>query len=211
MSWDQIRGHVSRTLNGSQIEPFRQMVEGYFRQQSDGKTWKQRPPLGFRLPHGDYFFVVKPSVQRDRPLVNEIVNDRECLVNGKEVVTVVPDKMTIEALRVEGRLKANAMTIRLEPGLHKPTRWGHWFGIDALDNLVEMVNFFVLVGPETVFAKNSDHCSVCGKGLTDQLSRDRGIGPECLGYVSTWLDRPLSRITPGSERPMSQYRSIDDV
>jgi hypothetical protein len=32
----------------------------------------------------------------------------------------------------------------------------------------------------TVFARSHDNCSCCGKALTDELSRSRGIGPECI-------------------------------
>jgi hypothetical protein len=39
-----------------------------------------------------------------------------------------------------------------------------------------------------VLARSCDHCSICGKGLTDGLSRARGIGPECVKYVDvTWF------------------------
>jgi hypothetical protein len=32
----------------------------------------------------------------------------------------------------------------------------------------------------TVLARGYDHCCICGRGLTDELSRSRGIGPECI-------------------------------
>ena len=31
-----------------------------------------------------------------------------------------------------------------------------------------------------VLARNCNHCCICGRGLTDELSRSRGIGPECI-------------------------------
>jgi hypothetical protein len=34
-----------------------------------------------------------------------------------------------------------------------------------------------------VFARSHDHCCCCGKGLTDELSRSRGIGPECIKKI----------------------------
>jgi hypothetical protein len=37
--------------------------------------------------------------------------------------------------------------------------------------------------PVSVLARSVDHCSICGKALTDPASRGRGIGPECLGKL----------------------------
>ncbi len=31
-----------------------------------------------------------------------------------------------------------------------------------------------------VLARSCDHCCICGRKLTDELSRGRGIGPECI-------------------------------
>jgi hypothetical protein len=41
--------------------------------------------------------------------------------------------------------------------------------------------------PLGVFARSTDHCCICGRALTDELSRCRGIGPECikgLGFLT---------------------------
>jgi hypothetical protein len=35
-----------------------------------------------------------------------------------------------------------------------------------------------------VFARSHDNCCCCGKGLTDELSRSRGIGPECIKKIN---------------------------
>jgi hypothetical protein len=36
-----------------------------------------------------------------------------------------------------------------------------------------------------VLARSHDHCCICGRGLTDELSRSRGIGPECI-HKTEW-------------------------
>jgi hypothetical protein len=34
-----------------------------------------------------------------------------------------------------------------------------------------------------VLARSHDNCCVCGRALTDELSRSRGIGPECIQKI----------------------------
>jgi hypothetical protein len=38
-----------------------------------------------------------------------------------------------------------------------------------------------------VFARSHDSCCVCGRHLTDEQSRSRGIGPECIKTVDFFL------------------------
>jgi len=54
---------------------------------------------------------------------------------------------------------------------------------DALNKFAELVDTFVR-SPEKVFEASKDHCCFCGRKLTDQLSRCRGIGPECLERIT---------------------------
>lgn len=50
--------------------------------------------------------------------------------------------------------------------------------------------------PAAIVNRRADNCGLCGRGLTDEVSQYRGIGPECW---SLW-DRVYSDITdPGSE------------
>jgi hypothetical protein len=41
-----------------------------------------------------------------------------------------------------------------------------------------------------VLARCRDNCCICGKGLTDELSRARGIGPECIRICEFLLFQP---------------------
>jgi hypothetical protein len=55
-----------------------------------------------------------------------------------------------------------------------------------LEALVEILADF-LGDPGTVLRRSSTYCAICGRHLTDGQSRARGIGPECLHHVSTWM------------------------
>lgn len=37
--------------------------------------------------------------------------------------------------------------------------------------------------PRAVLARSHDNCCCCGRGLTDELSMSRGIGPECIKNI----------------------------
>jgi hypothetical protein len=71
-------------------------------------------------------------------------------------------------------------------GMQKP---GEGYYGEFIDQLVE-----VMMAPKIwamIFARHIGACSICGKTLTDQESRDKGIGPECVkkypdGYWATW-------------------------
>lgn len=47
--------------------------------------------------------------------------------------------------------------------------------------IVETMSDFV-DDHRAVFARSHDNCCMCGKVLTEELSRSRGIGPECVKY-----------------------------
>ncbi|WP_437194633.1 DUF6011 domain-containing protein [Planctomicrobium sp. SH527] len=78
---------------------------------------------------------------------------------------------------------------------------------DAAENLVELTKFFLLF-PDQVFARSKDRCCCCGRPLTDEISRARGIGPECLRVVNLCWQQWL---TPQEvQQPLKLWRSVYD-
>jgi hypothetical protein len=61
------------------------------------------------------------------------------------------------------------------------TRWSLWYGVAAAGRLVRLAGDF-LANPAAVAARSADRCSICRRRLTDEVSRSRGVGPECLEY-----------------------------
>src|SRR5262249_43717595 len=55
----------------------------------------------------------------------------------------------------------------------------HKTAADDARRIIQTIRDF-LDDSRAVLARSSDHCCVCGRGLTDELSRSRGIGPECF-------------------------------
>jgi hypothetical protein len=56
-----------------------------------------------------------------------------------------------------------------------------------------------------VLARSHDACCICGRSLTDGLSRSRGVGPECIRNSFKWFlgdgDGKLVRPEESAERP----------
>jgi hypothetical protein len=52
---------------------------------------------------------------------------------------------------------------------------------DVLTALGTMEDF--LNDPKSLLALSHDNCCCCGRGLRDELSRSRGIGPECIKNI----------------------------
>jgi hypothetical protein len=51
--------------------------------------------------------------------------------------------------------------------------------LDDARRVVETMRDF-LDDSRAVLARSCGHCCICGRGLADELSRSRGIGPECI-------------------------------
>jgi hypothetical protein len=79
--------------------------------------------------------------------------------------------------------------------LGSPPRVGSIYksAVDDVKRAVATIRDFMM-DSRAVLARGCDHCCICGWPLTDELSRSRGIGPECI-KISDIIAVPLS---PGS-------------
>jgi hypothetical protein len=65
--------------------------------------------------------------------------------------------------------------------------------LDDAQRFIGTVREF-LDNPGAVFARSHDACCICGRTLTDELSRSRGIGPECILKLDVILCRPATKL-----------------
>ncbi|MGO9922956.1 MAG: DUF6011 domain-containing protein [Isosphaeraceae bacterium] len=56
------------------------------------------------------------------------------------------------------------------------------FAVDDVLTAIGTMEEF-LSNPSHVLARSHDNCCYCGKGLRDELSGSRGIGPECIKTI----------------------------
>lgn len=136
-------------------------------------AFERRPPISLRLLCGGdppQRLLVRPHWQHHKRQLDT-------------------SRSTMEYLRDEPvpyHQPAPRMGVRVElasDGNPRCSGYSYEHGIESAQRLVEVVREF-LHEPLKTFARSSWHCCFCGRGLTDEVSRSRGIGPECFSAVN---------------------------
>jgi hypothetical protein len=145
----------------------------FFLEASEGKVYSRAPSLALRLPHEDYVIVVKPMITRRQGVM---VDDRGVLIEClKRCNDAVQNKFPVRMLKVS-----------VETSARKTMWYRNGKSDGAATSLVEMARFFV-DDPQSVISRNTDNCCCCGKSLRDEVSRARGVGPECLTKMGVFF------------------------
>jgi hypothetical protein len=170
------------------LDRLRRVASQFFAQQALDKgrvAWRVTPGNGVTLHDSRYSLRITPDYHtlhcgRNDPVTTLVVGSVNLFLH---------DRAAYEANLVswhpllKGPLKKShfqRLVVRLVP--HEPARAWRACGNALRENCDDML---ALVGqflrdPETTLLAGS-HCGCCGKKLTDALSRERGIGPECWG------------------------------
>lgn len=145
----------------------------FFLEASEGKVYSRAPSLALRLPHEEYVIVVKPMITRRQGVM---VDDRGVLIEClKRCNDAVQNKFPVKMLKVSVETSA------------RRTMWYRYGKSDgAATALVEMARVFV-DDPQSVISRNTANCCCCGKSLRDEVSRARGVGPECLTKMGVFF------------------------
>jgi hypothetical protein len=151
-----------------------EVASGFFAAESAGKTYERRPNLSLRL-----------AVEGEPPA--RLLIHPGWVPYHKELDTSrVELELMHEETTPEGKTKR-----RLELSVYLKTasgaKAGRYYlsqrGVDSAHRLAESVAAF-LRNPAQEFARSAEWCCICGRALTDGVSRARGIGPECLRQAS---------------------------
>jgi uncharacterized protein (TIGR02996 family) len=141
--------------------------------------FRRRPPISLRL-----------IVEGEPPaklvvLPHATVSGRR----GQRTVRLDCARMDCELVDTGSALKSYVrLGVSLSPcAAHLGRRYWQTATQDV-QRVVETVRDFV-TDRRKVLARSQDHCCICGRGLTDELSRGRGIGPECVQRCHHFLER----------------------
>jgi hypothetical protein len=157
------------------LDRFHRMARDYFQLRDTREPYARRPPLSMRLlAQGEPAarLVVMPEYDRGTRRMCPGILRLEMLVGSS-----CQDAGGILYARRDWKIR-----LRLLVGWCGCTGQVIRDGPEALRRLIGLVQEFVAT-PTKTFARSSDHCCLCGKPLTDELSRARGIGPECLKHT----------------------------
>jgi len=166
-------GVLDEILRDVAIVELRDNCIAFFLEASKGKTYSRTPSLALRLPHGDYVIVVKPTTTHANGVM---VDDRgvliECLKRCKDAV--------------ENKFPVKMLGVCVKTAAQKARWYLNGKSDEAATALVEMARLFV-ADPQSVISRNTDNCCCCGRALRDEVSRARGVGPECLTKMGVFF------------------------
>jgi Family of unknown function (DUF6011) len=175
MDWTTVRQEANAVLTANtNVEAFRQHMRTLFNAMLEGSEppYLRRPTASLRLichTEPPSKVVVHPawlgrrSVDLDR-IDCELLQERITTVKGQPA-------------RKFDRL----LTLRVTP----TERAVNIIGPDVVNDLSTVLGTIddFLDAPGAVMARSHDNCCCCGRGLRDELSRSRGIGPECIKNI----------------------------
>ena len=179
----------------SDLVRFWSVVTPVFREATAGVTHTRRPAFSVRLPVvGD-----PPAILAVAPGWNPVQK------------VVCPDLLVFDFTveRIPGNA-ATELTFSFNGATPRPGQWSRRWVDESVARVLDTVRAF-LADPAQVFAQASDHCCICGRSLTDPVSRGRGIGPECLGRANGFreaVERFFSAQGVSPEREQALLRDM---
>jgi hypothetical protein len=201
--WDVVGKRIPELLadNASRILAFRAKAVSIFKAMLEGKPpTKRRPPASLRLickgdPPGK--LIVHPEWNYSRKVV--VIEEIECeLLEERDVTVMALNPETGQKEKTAARQFAHQFSMDVQPdGPLKPRSY-RLSAVKDVARIVEVMRDFIN-DHNVVFARSHSNCCCCGKGLTDELSRSRGIGPECIKHIP--LVRAVDRNSIVVEQP----------
>jgi hypothetical protein len=151
---------------------FREVADPIFEAMLEGETkFTRRPNVSLRLPaQGNPLarVLVRPGWDRWKKEIRPGMT-AETVIERFATTGIVSDKP----------LPHVEVIVEISDTGPRRTMWSYQHGEEALELMAETMADFI-EDPEGVFARSSDRCCLCGRRLTDEVSRGRGIGPECI-------------------------------
>ena len=163
----------------------------YFQKRAADKQPKRKPTWALRLHHQcGQTVILKPQWNRKQVGTDKVefelwepltVNDQ--LVPTRQLAGVINEeglRLTQHKLRgLENKSPKNVTREEFEHIRAKSKEQAMEQAESVKDALAEFAR-----DPGAVMARSSDHCCICGKALTDERSKARGIGPECMKFFN---------------------------
>lgn len=172
------------TLERSVIAKFHELVEPIFRSLDEraDKPYRRKPPHSLRLRIDDrHRLTVNPHWMSHAKTLN--TSRFKCEFLESTFYEKYQKWQTVRVLTFVTTCDGATLT-----------RW-YRQRVEQDQHTVNLLLAEFVADPQKVLARDSDHCAICGRTLTDGTSRGRGIGPECvrslpwLGFDSNLLAR----------------------
>jgi hypothetical protein len=173
--WAEIRSAANDVLreNAPVLDAFRRRVTALFdAMRQDKEPFKRRPNISLRLiALGDppAKVITLPHVRYDHTCGFLVPFNHQIELMEKNTIRVKGE----DADQLRRKLAFNNTDLPPNVGaIYKSA-------VDDARCTIATIREF-LEDSRAVLARGCDHCCICGRHLTDELSRSRGIGPECI-------------------------------
>lgn len=200
VSWtpNETAEYFQRQIN---LPVLKDMLTTFFQAKASekGDDLMRRPPVAIRLlDGGDHVYTIRPGWKSpsvryrekqtsDRKLPLSAATFGERFEKIQQFGRFQFDKLYVDAIHQN---HGKCATFNFDDTKLSLTSWYHTRYFEALENFAQTSKEFVLF-PWQVLSRSKDHCCICGKNLTDEISRGRGIGPDCLRVVSNCFGQPV--------------------
>jgi hypothetical protein len=197
--WAEIRAATDEFLRESAetLGIFRERLTALFdAMRADKEPFQRRPNISLRLiALGDppAKVITLPSVRHDRT--------GGYLVTSRHTIELM-EKTSIQVKGKDADQFRRKLNFNNSPDLPSQVGTIYKTALDDARRTIATIRDF-LDDSRAVLARGCDHCCICGRALTDELSRSRGIGPECIlkADVVAVLTGPGHVIVPGLIEP----------
>jgi hypothetical protein len=162
------------------LQIFYDMAVNYFRCKClDKHNLERRPPVALCLRDPDYVFTLKPGFTKPMKFGGRIIKYGEMLYDSVYIDCVSITEIPSKDRPILKHEKVCSLRLAANGQLSSKGGWSFRDAPIAVHEFVNVAKDFVLF-PWQVFGRSTDYCCCCRKYLTDDTSRSRGIGPECL-------------------------------
>jgi hypothetical protein len=204
--WAAIRAAADGALaeNSPTLQTFREKVATLFRAMLEDaeEPFKRRPPVSLRL------------ICQGEPPAKLIVHPGWNSVAKTINLDWAKCELLQETLKIAKGERARMFGKQVSFGIstERPSSVGSMYRTAETDvsRAIEVMREF-LDDHAAVFARSHDHCCCCGRALTDELSRSRGIGPECIKIIPgvAFRDRGQSVLVIPEPEPVTIPAALD--
>ena len=170
--WQEIESQFTSLLNSKEsFDEFFELARQLFEARAQSYTGTRKPPINLRLlsHDGNYRVCISPSW-----------DSRFYQIGSKIRIEVMRQELLDTGLYHFRK----AMTVMVSESTLKLCSVYSKHLVNATDAMASVFTEFIK-DPESVLARDSNHCACCGRALTDGTSRARGVGPECVTHL--WM------------------------
>jgi hypothetical protein len=188
---DALRGSITAQMNerGGIIENFRAKMQSFFEAAIEAqgkKEFERRPNISLRLvmegqPAGKLILVPRWAKRYFSLFDQAMSGQRRTAVHTADCTMVHCEMMVEEEKEIDGKPAARLrrlLTVNVGGPFHGPGLM-HLSALEDFQRVLATMRVFV-VDYHKVLSRSRQNCCICGRKLTDELSRCRGVGPECI-------------------------------